>query len=83
MYIILNLCRVLGYKEEGLILSKKEGGEWMLKELVEKDYETLTDGFSELIAAALKEYATGQKMGLQEDLAKRFAEYMLKRIKGE
>ncbi len=33
MYIILNLCRVLGYKEEGLILSKKEGGEWMLEQL--------------------------------------------------
>ncbi len=80
MYIILNLCRVLGYKEEGLILSKKEGGEWMRRQLPEKDHETLTDGFSELIAAALKEYATGQTMELQEALAKRFAEEMLKKI---
>lgn len=83
MYIILNLCRVLGYKEEGLILSKKEGGEWMLKKLAEKDHKTLTDGFSELIAAALKEYATGQKMELQENYAKRFAEEMLAQIRNE
>lgn len=81
MYIILNLCRVLGYKEEGLILSKKEGGEWMLKKLAEKDHETLTDGFSELIATALREYATGQKMTLQATVAKQFAEEMLARIK--
>lgn len=26
-YIVLNLCRVLAYKREGLILSKKEGGD--------------------------------------------------------
>lgn len=81
MYIILNLCRVLGYKEEGLILSKKEGGEWMLGKLAEGDHGTLTGDFSGLIAAALKEYATGQKMELQEDLGRRFAEYMLERIK--
>ena len=81
MYIILNLCRVLGYKEEGLILSKKEGGEWMLRQLTEKDHGTLTDDFSGLIAAALKEYTAGEKMELQEDLGRRFAEYMLERIK--
>jgi len=81
MYIILNLCRVLGYKEEGLILSKKEGGEWMLGKLAEGDHGTLTDDFSGLIAAVLKEYATGLKMEFQETLAKQFAEYMLERIK--
>lgn len=80
MYIILNLCRVLGYKEEGLILSKKEGGEWMLGKLAEGDHGTLTDDFSGLIATALKEYATGLKMEFQETLAKQFAEYMLKKI---
>lgn len=83
MYIILNLCRVLGYKEEGLILSKKEGGEWMRRQLAEEDKETLTGEFDELIAAALKEYATGQKMKLQKSLTQQFAEYMLEQIKGE
>ena len=77
MYIILNLCRVLGYKEEGLILSKKEGGEWMLGKLAAED------SYAKLIREALKEYATGLKMGLEETLAQRFAQEMLARIKGE
>lgn len=28
VYIILNLCRVLAYKRDGLVLSKQGGGEW-------------------------------------------------------
>lgn len=89
MYIILNLCRVLGYKEEGLILSKKEGGEWMLGKLAEKasgagagdvEKSVVDSEFPKLIADALEEYATGQKMKLQETVAKRFGEYMLERI---
>lgn len=105
MYIILNLCRVLGYKEEGLILSKKEGGEWMLGKLAadewravekpagvvcrgneERNFEGLETGlcmekhFAKLIADAMEEYATGQKLKLQETVAKQFAEYMLERI---
>lgn len=28
VYYILNLCRVLAFTEEGLVLSKEEGGEW-------------------------------------------------------
>ncbi len=75
MYMILNLCRVLGYKEEGLILSKKEGGEWMLGKLAEED------GYTKLIRDALKEYATGLKMEPEETLAQQFAEEMLERIK--
>lgn len=31
IYIILNLCRVLAYKCDGLILSKKGGGAWGIK----------------------------------------------------
>lgn len=74
MYIILNLCRVLGYKEEGLILSKKEGGEWMLGKLAAED------GYTKLIRDALKEYTTGVKMEPEETLAQQFAEEMLERI---
>jgi len=36
MYITLNLARVLAYQKDHLILSKKEGGEWGLANLVEK-----------------------------------------------
>jgi len=83
MYIILNLCRVLGYKEEGLILSKKEGGEWMIGKLVKKENEATIEGYSKLITDALREYSTGYKMDPEVALAQKFAEYMLKRIKGE
>lgn len=81
MYIILNLCRVLGYKEEGLILSKKEGGEWMLGQLAADDRIGEEGELAKLIRDALEEYATGQKMTLEETVAKQFAEEMLARIK--
>ena len=81
MYIILNLFRVLGYKEEGLILSKKEGGEWMLRKLAAGDRTDEESGFTKLIKDALVEYATGQKMTPEETVAKQFAEEMLARIK--
>ena len=32
-YVILNLCRVLAYASEKLILSKREGGEWALRRI--------------------------------------------------
>ncbi len=51
MYYTLNLTRVLAYKKEGLILSKKEGGEWGLKNLSEE--------FHPLIRKALEEYSQG------------------------
>ena len=35
MYIILNLARVLAYIKDGLVLSKKEGGEWALNNVHE------------------------------------------------
>ena len=33
MYVTLNLCRVLAFAREGLILSKAEGGKWGLEKL--------------------------------------------------
>ena len=35
VYMTLNLCRVLAYKKEGMILSKQEGGRWGLKNVPE------------------------------------------------
>ncbi len=80
MYMILNLCRVLAYKREGLILSKQEGGEWALKCLVQPEYKAMIEG-------ALKEYQTGEAMAVNADavddsVATEFAEYMLKQIAG-
>lgn len=73
MYMILNLCRVLAYKQEHLILSKQEGGKWGLENLPEK--------YSDLILGAMKEYQGGQPLGLDELLAKEYAAYMLSILK--
>ena len=72
MYLTLNLARVLAYKKDGVILSKKEAGEWALKNLP-KDYHPL-------IKAALKEYAAAVPVEYDLELAKQYADYMLSRI---
>ena len=51
MYIILNLARVLAYVKDGLVLSKKEGGEWAL--------DNIPEVYHSLLHNALKEYAEG------------------------
>lgn len=72
MYIILNLCRVLAYKKDNLILSKLEGGKWGQTNIPEK--------YTDLLTAAIKEYQTGAPMCLKELLAKEYAGYMLEQI---
>lgn len=82
MYIILNLCRVLAYKKENLILSKKEGGEWGINywsESAENCDKYLS--YKKLIEAALKEYDTGVTMQIDAAIAAEFAEAMLQQIK--
>lgn len=73
VYIVLNLCRVLAYKREDLILSKKEGGEWGLKDLPEK--------YHALILQALSEYTTDGVKEWNETDIREFARYMLEEIK--
>lgn len=73
VYVILNLCRVLAYKKDRLILSKQEGGEWGIAHIPEK--------YAGLIAAALEEYRTGDAMRFDGTLAKEYAVYMLAQIK--
>lgn len=73
MYMTLNLCRVLAYKRDGLILSKQEGGEWAVKCLKKPEYKAL-------VTAALKEYQTGETMAVNNSVAMEFAEYMLEQI---
>lgn len=72
MYLILNLARVLAYLKDGLVLSKKEGGEWALGNIPEM--------YHSLINAALCEYADGKDISYDTDLAKDYAGYMLDRI---
>lgn len=72
MYIVLNLARVLAYKRDGLILSKKEGGEWALANLPEQ--------YHLLIEDALSEYEKGTESVYDMELAEKYADYMLGRI---
>lgn len=73
IYIILNLCRVLAYKKDNLILSKQEGGKWGLENVLPK--------YADLISDAIAEYQTGIPMRLDKLLAKEYAGYMLEQIK--
>ena len=72
MYLTLNLARVLAYKEEGLVLSKKEGGEWAISHLPAE--------YHPLISDALCEYSENAAIVYDEALARHYAEYMIKRI---
>lgn len=71
-YIILNLCRVLAFRCDDLILSKIEGGRWGLQNVPQK--------YTKLIANALAEYESNEPAILDEALAKEYAKYMLEQI---
>ena len=73
MYLTLNLARVLAYREEGLVLSKKEGGEWALGALAAE--------YRPLISDALREYCESAKVVYDRALAKRYAAYAIQRLK--
>ena len=72
MYIVLNLCRVLAYLQEGLILSKKSGGEWGIRALPQE--------FHALINDALCSYMAEGQMTVSSDTALHFADYMIVQI---
>ncbi len=72
MYLTLNLARGLAYQAEGLILSKKEGGEWGLRNLPE--------AYRPLIRAALDDYGSDADAAYDRALAGEYAAYMLGRM---
>lgn len=75
VYIILNLCRVLAFKEAGKILSKQEGGNWA------KDY--LPPRYRFVVSQALLGYEGDGDAAVGDTLLKEFAGYMLSRIAGK
>ena len=75
LYITLNLCRVLGFLKYGLVLSKKTGGEWGVKNVPEK--------YHALIQTAYDAYASDNEMTADTELALDFASYMTGEIKAE
>ena len=71
LYITLNLCRVLAYAREGLVISKKGGGEWGLEHLPER--------LRPLISCALRCYIGDGEMEYTRT-ASEFVEYALGEI---
>lgn len=72
-YIILNLCRVLAYRKDGLILSKQEGGKWGL--------DNVPEIYQPLILEALNEYLLNEPIKPDNDCAHNYAAYMINQIK--
>ena len=72
MYLTLNLARVLAFLQDGNVLSKKEGGEWGLKNLPEK--------YHGLLREALSEYR-GETPGYDISAAKEYAGAVLSLIR--
>ncbi|WP_125608222.1 DUF4111 domain-containing protein [Lapidilactobacillus bayanensis] len=75
MYMILNLCRALAFKTDGLVTSKLSGGEWAC--------HFLPTRWESLVQQALAEYSCPSKTSTQyrhQELVD-FAKEMLKRIK--
>ena len=72
MYLTLNLARVLAYVKDGSVLSKREGGEWGIKNLPEK--------YQGLLREALSEYR-GETPGYDIRVARDYANYMLRLIR--
>lgn len=74
MYFTLNLCRVLLFLREGIVSSKKEGGEWGLKVLPRK--------FHYVIKQCLDEYEGFRKeLELENEQLTGFSDYMLNEIR--
>ena len=72
-YVILNLARVLAFRKEGAVLSKREGGEWALGRLPAQ--------YRGLVAAALADYAGDAVPGWDAAAAAEYAAYMLAEIR--
>lgn len=72
-YMILNLCRVLAYKKDHLILSKLEGGGWGLA--------NIPKAYTNLISDAWKAYQAGEAIQVDKLQAQEYAAYMLRQIR--
>lgn len=73
VYIVLNLCRVLAFLQDSLILSKKAGGQWGIRSLP-KEYQPV-------IQNALESYRGSTEVSLfSEESIQQFAVYMVSQI---
>jgi len=75
IYIILNLCRVLAYMKDGLVLSKLTGGKWG-KAHVSAEY-------TDFIQNAIDCYSSDQELIIDVQLGQRFSSFMIREIFAE
>ena len=73
MYLTLNLVRVLAFAKDALVLSKKEGGDWGLKNVPEEYHSLIEDALSEYGSSTIPQY--------DKELSVKYAEYMLESIR--
>lgn len=72
VYVVLNLCRVLAFAKDRLVLSKREGGQWGLQNLPPR--------YGQLAAEALAAYAGAAPLTVEPNTAEAYAGYMLASI---
>ena len=65
----MNLARVLAFKKDGLVLSKKEGGKWVL--------ENIPAEYHGIVKTALAEYESGEPAQYDKSQAVNYAKFML------
>ena len=72
MYFVLNLCRVLAFIKNGLVLSKEQGGRWGM--------ENLDSEFHDIIKYALQCYGSDDKMQTNKEEVEKYGDYMTRMI---
>lgn len=73
VYIILNLCRVLAYKNNGLVLSKEQGGLWGI--------DNLPKQYTALVLKALNNYKSEEiEENFDKERSLNFCNYMIENI---
>lgn len=75
VYIILNLCRVLAFIRENLVISKEQGSLWGIK--------NLPSIYIPIIEEALKSYSSNDDFLADNKLTEDFSRYMIGKIFSE
>lgn len=72
IYYILNLCRIVAYLQDGLVLSKLDGGHWGVKHL--------NAIYQPLIQKAITGYISAEEIQFEQDLMEQFCDDIFKQI---
>ncbi len=74
VYLTLNLCRVLAYKQDDAVISKAEGGLWGIKNIPQ---------YKGIIEKAYRRYVYNENSDFENDMLTEFAKYMINKIYNE